>query len=45
MELERGNFLKPTDTEGVWEFNMVERDIVYEVNGLESGMLHACLLH
>lgn len=31
VELERGNFLKPTDTEGVWEFNMVERDIVYEV--------------
>ncbi|GFR48148.1 hypothetical protein Agub_g9980 [Astrephomene gubernaculifera] len=31
QELERGNFLKPTDTEGVWEFNMVERDIVYEV--------------
>lgn len=34
MELERGNFLKPTDTEGVWEFNMVERDIVYEVREL-----------
>ncbi|PNH10372.1 Adenylate cyclase type 10, partial [Tetrabaena socialis] len=31
QELERGNFLKPTDAEGVWEFNMVERDIVYEV--------------
>ncbi|GFH21268.1 uncharacterized protein HaLaN_18535, partial [Haematococcus lacustris] len=31
IELERGNFLKPTDTEGVWECNMVERDIVYEV--------------
>ncbi|GIL91465.1 hypothetical protein Vretifemale_19055, partial [Volvox reticuliferus] len=30
-ELERGNFLKATDAEGVWEFNMVERDIVYEV--------------
>ncbi len=26
-----GNFLKATDAEGVWEFNMVERDIVYEV--------------
>jgi hypothetical protein len=23
LELERGNFLKPTDTEGVWECNMV----------------------
>ena len=31
MDLEHGNFLKPTDAEGVWEFNMVERDIVYEV--------------
>ncbi|EFJ50372.1 hypothetical protein VOLCADRAFT_116897 [Volvox carteri f. nagariensis] len=31
QELERGNFLKATDAEGVWEFNMVERDIVYEV--------------
>ncbi|MEW5302996.1 MAG: hypothetical protein WDW36_005729 [Sanguina aurantia] len=31
LELERGSFLKPTDTEGVWEVNMVERDIVYEV--------------
>lgn len=32
LDLERGNFLKPTDAqEGVWEFNMVERDIVYEV--------------
>ncbi len=31
MDLERGSFLKPTDAEGVWEFNMVERDIVYEV--------------
>lgn len=30
-ELERGAFLKATDAEGVWEFNMVERDIVYEV--------------
>lgn len=34
LELERGNFLKPTDTEGVWEFNMVERDIVYEVRAV-----------
>jgi hypothetical protein len=30
-ELERAAFLKPTDADGVWEFNMVERDIVYEV--------------
>jgi hypothetical protein len=31
VELERGSFLKPTDAACVWEFNMVERDIVYEV--------------
>jgi hypothetical protein len=37
LELERGNFLKPADTEGVWEFNMVERDIVYEVSGLAGA--------
>ncbi len=30
-ELERNGFLKPTDDEDVWEFNMVERDIVYQV--------------
>ena len=30
-QLERCGFLKATDTDGVWEFNMVERDIVYKV--------------
>ena len=29
--LEQAGFLKPTDTDGVWEFNMVERDVVYKV--------------
>jgi hypothetical protein len=30
--LEARKFLKITDNEGVWEFNMVERDIVYNVS-------------
>ena len=29
--LEYAGFLKPTDTDGIWEFNMVERDVVYKV--------------
>ena len=29
--LENAGFLKPTDTDGIWEFNMVERDVVYKV--------------
>ncbi|GAX86001.1 hypothetical protein CEUSTIGMA_g13417.t1 [Chlamydomonas eustigma] len=29
--LERAGFLRATDTDDVWEFNMVERDVVYKV--------------
>jgi len=32
VELQQAGWLKPTDREaGIWEFNMVERDIVYDV--------------
>ena len=29
--LENACFLKASDTEGIWEFNMVERDVIYKV--------------
>eukprot|EP00798_Chlamydomonas_sp_ICE-L_P029281 gene29281-12524_t len=44
LELERGNFLKATEAKNVWEYNMVERDIVYEIiPHFQRRQLHAKL--